>query len=132
MFKHLAAQASTSEAYDTLTLPLNTSLQKFFSKFDELKDSMILAPILRAPNARGGEGPSKPWKPTLEFKLWDEDLDSDDEVKIVSGLLGNSSAEEDSDEDKYVTNGVLGLEASKKLFPKVLSKEEKRIWSVIS
>ena len=59
-------------------------------------------------------------------------MDSDDEVKIVSGLLGNSSAEEDSDEDKYVTNGVLGLEASKKLFPKVLSKEEKRIWSVIS
>ena len=51
----------------------------------------------------------------------------------MSGLLGNSSLDdEDSDEDKYVTNGVLGVEAPKKIFPKVLSEKEKRIWSAIS
>ena len=36
---HLAGQAPTSTTYDNLTKQLNTSLQKVFKKFDEVKES---------------------------------------------------------------------------------------------
>ena len=84
----------------------------------------MLAPVRRFPDARGGEGPSQPWKPASEFTLRDEEFNSDDEVQVVSRILGNSSEdEEDGEEEKYVTKGVLGLEDPKKLFPKALTEE---------
>ena len=133
LFNHLAAQAPTSEAYDSLTKQLNTGLHNMFENLDGMKESLMLASVRRFPDARGGKGPSRPWKPAWEFTLWDEDLNFDDEVQVVSGLLGNSSDdEEDSEEEKYVTKGVLGLEVLKKLLLKALTEEEKRIWSATS
>ena len=55
-------------------------MQKVFSKFDDLKEALTLAPVPISTDARGGEGPSKPWKLALEFTLQDEDLNSNDEV----------------------------------------------------
>ena len=67
-FKHLSEQAPTAEAYDTLSLQLTTGLQKVFSKFNDLKETLPLAPAPKSTDARGGEGPIKPWKLASEFK----------------------------------------------------------------
>ena len=37
LFDHLKAQAPTTEAYDALTLQLNTSFQKVFDNFSDLQ-----------------------------------------------------------------------------------------------
>ena len=58
LFDHLKAQAPTAEVYDALTLRLNTSFQKVFDKFAELKESSLLAPVDGSSVARGVEGPS--------------------------------------------------------------------------
>ena len=52
LFAHLKSQAPTTVAYDTLTLQINTGLQKVFDKFSELKESLLLAPLSRATDAR--------------------------------------------------------------------------------
>lgn len=80
LFNHLNAQAPTAEAYDTLALQLNTSFQKAFDRFSDLKDSFVLAPVFRPTISRHGEGLSEPWKTTSEYKLRDEDENSNDEV----------------------------------------------------
>lgn len=58
LFDHLIALAPTTEAFDTLTLQINTSFEKVFDKFSDLKESIFLAPVSRSSAARGGEGPS--------------------------------------------------------------------------
>lgn len=60
LFNHLKAQVPTTEAYDTLTLQLNTIFQKVFEKFFDLKESLVLAVVVRPTVTRGGEGPSQP------------------------------------------------------------------------
>ena len=98
-----------------------------FTKFDDLKDSLLLAPVPKATDARGEEGPSQPWKPASVFQLRDEDFNSGDEVQVVYGILGNNSDddEDNCDEEKYVTNEVLAIGAPRKLFPKEMTEEEK-------
>lgn len=59
LFSHLKAQAPATTAYDTINLQLNTGLQKVFDKFSELKESISLAPVSRATDVRGREGPGR-------------------------------------------------------------------------
>lgn len=128
LFYHLKAQAPTAEAYDTLTLQINTNFQKVFDHFSEHQESSSLAPIKRFSAASGGEGPrrrNQPWKPIFEFLLRDEG--SDDDVKVLSHD-GNDSDEEDF----YVRNGVVGLPAPWKYLANVLTEEERRIWLVVN
>ena len=84
-FKHLSEQAPTAETYDTLSLQLTSDLQKVFSKFDDLKDCLFLAPVRRFTDARGGEGPSHPSKPCTQFSLRDEEESFNEELQILSG-----------------------------------------------
>lgn len=81
---HVLAQAPTTEGYDALTKQLNTGLQKVFKKFEGLRESLVLSPVRRVTDARGGEGPIQVWKPALEFVLWDEIDCDDEEVKLIS------------------------------------------------
>ena len=49
--------------------------------------------------------------------------------------MGNPSKfddEEDEEEVEYITNVVLGIQAPQKFPAKVLSEEEKRIWSAVT
>lgn len=87
LFDCLKAQAPIAEAYDALTLQMNTNLQKVFDRLSEFQSSATLASVVGPSDVRGGEGPRKrdhtiSWKPALEFKLWDES--DDDDVQIVS------------------------------------------------
>ena len=52
-------------------------------------------------------------------------------VKLQRRRLKKKIEEEDSEKEEYVTNGVIGLEAPRMLFPKVMTEEEKRIWSTV-
>ena len=58
LFYHIKAQAPTAEAYDALTLNMNTNLQKVFDHLWEFHHSTLLASVAKPSNARGGEGPS--------------------------------------------------------------------------
>ena len=137
LFDHLSSQAPNSEAYDALTRQLNTDLRKVFIEFDDLKDSLLLAPVPKATDARGGEGSSEPgliqpWKLASVFQFRHEDLSSDDEVQVFYGLGNNSDDDEDNDEEKYVTKGFMAIGAPRKIFPKQMTEEEKRIWPAVS
>lgn len=59
LFEHLKAHALTAEAYDTLTLQMNTSFQNVFDRLSEFQSSAMLASVARPSDARGGKGPSK-------------------------------------------------------------------------
>ena len=96
LFDHLKAQAPTAEAYDALTLQLNTSFRKVFYKFSDLKESSLLAPVTCTSVARGGEGPSKSWKPASEFSLWDE---SSDDVQVFTGSQYASDDDDDESDE---------------------------------
>lgn len=92
----------------------------------------MLALVVGPSIARGGEVPSSislPQKPVLEFRLWDESSD-----KSLQTLLGSPYDDDDDlrDEDVYVKKGVLGLQNRRKYPTKVLTEEEKRIWSAVS
>ena len=131
LFDHLKAQAPTVEACDALTLQLNTSFQKVFEIFLDLRASSMLAPISSPSVARGGEGPSsrtQPRKPASEFLL--RDGSSDDNVQVLTGSYYAVDGDS-SDEDMFLKNGVLGLQASREFPTKVMTEEEQRIWSAV-
>lgn len=70
----------------------------------------MLAPNPRFTNARGGEGPSyrhQPWRSASEYQLRYEN--SDDEVQVLSGLLGNDDDDESEEEMEYVKKAIVGL-----------------------
>ena len=80
LFDHLKAQAPTTDAYDALTLQLNTSFQKAFENILDLQASFELTLGSMLSIARGGEGPSsrtQSWKPASEFLLRNESSDDD-------------------------------------------------------
>ena len=134
LFNHLKAQAPIADTSDTLTLQLNTNFQKAFDKFCELKEMYLVALTARASVARGGEGSSsrmQPWKPALEFTLRDDGLD--DDVQLLTGSPYAAGDDDDSDDnDVYVKNGVVGLQAPRKFLTKAMMEKEQRLWSAVS
>lgn len=93
----------------------------------------MLALVVGPSTARGGERPSIrsqsiPKKPASEFKLRDEDS-NDGSLQV---LTGTSDDDNEDEEDKYITNAIIGIPTPRKFPTKVLSEEEQRIWSAVS
>lgn len=111
---------------------MNKSFPKVFEIFSELKESTMLSSAARQSDGRGGDGPRRwnqsiPWKPTSEFKLQDEEEYDDESVQIfptITPLI--------DEDDKYITNAIIGIQAPRKFSDKILSEEEQRIWYVVS
>ncbi|CAH1446997.1 unnamed protein product [Lactuca virosa] len=74
LFNHLKSQAPTAYAYESFTLQINTSFQKVFEKFSYMKESLMLAPVVRPTGARGGEGN-------------DDDGSGEDEIEYVTNAV---------------------------------------------
>ena len=60
----------------------------------------MLAPVHQVTDARRGEGPSKPWKPTTQFSLQDEEELEEDEVEILSVSPSKSDKDEGSEDER--------------------------------